>query len=79
MKKNIQSFLLFIVLTIMGAVAGSAVSDTEVKAITACDGTTCQYDFFGGFRCFGGVNDNYTCSDAGYPNCAEFFCGQPDQ
>lgn len=73
MKKSYKT-LLGIIIIALGLSTGS-VFQSNSYAFSSCDGTTCENDIIIGFRCFGGVNNNYTCDDSDYPNgCTETRC-----
>lgn len=73
MKKTFKTFMGIMVIA-LGLISGSTFQSNSY-AFSSCDGTTCQDDIIISFRCFGGVNENYTCDDSDYPDgCTETRC-----
>ncbi len=74
--KTLSTLILAIMFFTSGNFIGSKYFTAEVSAQSSCDTTTCEWDYFGGWRCF--TTDWYrTCNDSGYPDCFDLSCSQP--
>jgi len=74
MKQKLYNILFSTLIIVLGIATGAFFQNSSY-AVSSCDGTTCQHDRISGFRCFSGVDENYTCDDSAYPDCSEEFCG----